>query len=116
MTPDEKMFSLKSGETHCPEALTSAVRSLTADIYPETAGSASPTANASPRSVPDHQSGRSVKDARATGNGINDPAHGGYHQYHYHVHIGATSGPGLPVELGDGHSQVAVYKDHCPDT
>ena len=45
---------------------------------------------------------------------IRETAHGGYHQFHDHVHYGATDGPGAPVELGDGHSQVAVYKDHCP--
>ena len=39
---------------------------------PRNGGSASPTANASPRSVPDHQSGRSVKDTRASGNGTVD--------------------------------------------
>ena len=45
---------------------------------------------------------------------ISNPAQGGYHQYHEHVHFGATRGPGAPVELGDGHSVVAVYKDFCP--
>ncbi len=46
---------------------------------------------------------------------INDSNHGGYHQFHVHVHFGATGGDGLPPhELGDGHSKVAVYKDNCP--
>ena len=46
---------------------------------------------------------------------ISDSAHGGYHQYHLHVHFGATGGSGgAPIELGDGNSVVAVYKDACP--
>ena len=46
---------------------------------------------------------------------IDDTAPGGYHQYHDHVHFGATGGSGgAPIELGDGHSVVAVYKDFCP--
>lgn len=45
---------------------------------------------------------------------ISDPDHGGYHQFHDHVHLGATGGSSAaPYELGDGHSQVVVYKDDC---
>lgn len=45
---------------------------------------------------------------------INDPASGGFHQYHDHVHKGATGGStGAPFELGDGHSRVVVYRDDC---
>ena len=45
---------------------------------------------------------------------INDPDHGGYHRFHDHVHMGATGGStAAPFELGDGHSQVVVYRDDC---
>jgi len=45
---------------------------------------------------------------------ISDPSHGGYHQYHDHVHSGATGGTtGAPYQLGDGHSQVLVFRDDC---
>ena len=45
---------------------------------------------------------------------INDSARGGYHQYHDHVHSGATGGStAAPFELGDGHSVVVVYRDDC---
>ncbi len=45
---------------------------------------------------------------------INNSAHGGYHQYHDHVHRDATGGTtGAPFGLGDGHSVVVVYKDDC---
>ena len=47
--------------------------------------------------------------------GITDSTHGGYHQFHVHVHFGATGGSGgAPIELGDGHSVVAVYGYNCP--
>ena len=46
--------------------------------------------------------------------GISDPAHGGYHQFHDYVHIGATGGSSaVPYEFGDGHSRVVVYRDDC---
>ena len=45
---------------------------------------------------------------------ISNHAHGGYHQFHDHVHFGATGGPGGTVKLGDGHSQVAVHGFNCP--
>ncbi len=42
-----------------------------------------------------------------------DPAHGG-HKFHDHVHLGATGGTsGAPFQLGDGHSQVVVFRDDC---
>ncbi|MDP1794295.1 MAG: hypothetical protein Q8K63_09185 [Acidimicrobiales bacterium] len=45
---------------------------------------------------------------------ISDPTHGGYHQYHDHVHSGATGGStASPFQLGDGHSVVFVYRDDC---
>lgn len=37
---------------------------------------------------------------------IEDVDHGGYHQFHDHVHIGATGDD----HLGNGHAAVAVYK------
>ena len=46
--------------------------------------------------------------------GIGDPNAGGYHQFHDHVHLGATGGTsGAPYQLGDGHARVVVYKDDC---
>ena len=45
---------------------------------------------------------------------INDPSQGGYHQFHDQVHRDATGGStAAPYELGDGHSQVVVYRDDC---
>lgn len=43
---------------------------------------------------------------------IADPTHGGYHQFHDHVHLGATGAPGTPGDdfLGNGKAAVAVYK------
>jgi len=46
--------------------------------------------------------------------GISDPDHGGYHRYHFNVHLGATESPTAPDTLGDGRSRVNVYKDACP--
>lgn len=44
---------------------------------------------------------------------ISDPAHSGYHQYHEHVHLGATGDPGTAGDnnLGQGRAQVQVYKE-----
>lgn len=45
---------------------------------------------------------------------IDDPEHGGYHRFHENVHLGATESDSAPDTLGDGSSQVNVYKDACP--
>jgi hypothetical protein len=42
---------------------------------------------------------------------IADPAHGGYHQFHDHVHVGATESSIAPDTLGDGNAVVNVYRD-----
>lgn len=42
--------------------------------------------------------------------GITDTGHGGYHQYHEHVHIGATESVENPDTLGDGNAEVEVFK------
>lgn len=42
-----------------------------------------------------------------------DPDHGG-HKYHHNVHVGATESSIAPNNLGDGHSQVAIFRDFCP--
>jgi hypothetical protein len=39
-----------------------------------------------------------------------DVGHGGYHRFHFNVHLGAADG-GV---LGHGNSGVHVYKDACP--
>lgn len=43
---------------------------------------------------------------------IDDVDQGGYHQFHDHVHIGATGDTGTAGDdhLGNGHAPVAVYK------
>ncbi len=41
---------------------------------------------------------------------------GGYHQFHTHVHVGATQSTIAPDNLGDGHAVVKVYKGLCPVT
>ncbi|MDP3984570.1 MAG: hypothetical protein Q8Q52_06165 [Acidimicrobiia bacterium] len=46
--------------------------------------------------------------------GITDPGHGGYHRYHFNVHLGATESTTSPDNLGDGHSPVQIFKDACP--
>lgn len=45
---------------------------------------------------------------------IGDADHGGFHRFHDNVHRDATGGStAAPYELGDGHSQVVVYRDDC---
>ena len=39
---------------------------------------------------------------------IDDPSHGGYHQFHDHVHTGAAAPDNKT--LGHGHAAVEVYK------
>lgn len=39
---------------------------------------------------------------------------GGYHQFHTHVHLGATESTVAPDNLGDGHAVVRVYRGLCP--
>ena len=39
---------------------------------------------------------------------IDDAAHGGYHQFHVHVHTGAAAPDNRT--LGHGHAAVEVYK------
>lgn len=39
---------------------------------------------------------------------IDDPEHGGYHQFHVHVHTGAAAPDN--ETLGHGHAAVLVYK------
>lgn len=46
--------------------------------------------------------------------GITDPDHGGYHRYHFNVHLGATESTTSPDNLGDGNSPVQIFKDACP--
>ena len=43
---------------------------------------------------------------------IADPDHGGFHQFHDHVHLGATGATGTAGDdhLGMGHAAAAVYK------
>lgn len=43
---------------------------------------------------------------------IADADHGGFHQFHDHVHLGATGDAGTPGDdyLGNGNARVAVYK------
>lgn len=42
--------------------------------------------------------------------GITDPGHGGYHQFHDNVHLGATESAENPDSLGDGNANVQVFK------
>jgi hypothetical protein len=41
---------------------------------------------------------------------ISDAGHGGHHRFHANVHLGATESGTDPDTLGDGHSQVGLYK------
>lgn len=43
---------------------------------------------------------------------IADADHGGFHQFHDHVHLGATGGTGTAGDdyLGNGNALVAIYK------
>lgn len=43
---------------------------------------------------------------------IADAGHGGYHQFHDHVHLGATGDTGTTGDdhLGNGNGAAAVYK------
>lgn len=42
--------------------------------------------------------------------GITDSNHGGYHQFHDNVHLGATESGENPDSLGDGNANVQVFK------
>lgn len=44
---------------------------------------------------------------------IADPDHGGFHQFHDHVHLGATGATGTAGDdyLGSGQAAVALYRE-----
>ena len=42
--------------------------------------------------------------------GITEPTHGGHHQFHDNVHLGATESTENPDTLGDGKAKAKVYK------
>lgn len=44
---------------------------------------------------------------------IADADHGGFHQFHDHVHLGATGDTGTAGDdnLGNGNAAVAIYKE-----
>jgi hypothetical protein len=54
------------------------------------------------------------RQAAAGQTSIDDPSHGGYHQFHDHVHTGAAAPDNRT--LGHGHAAVEVYKAaHAPN-